>query len=139
MVVAVVLALGPSGPELRAQTGQKPPSILIESLVGRDLYGAYCAACHGREGRGDGPVGTALKTPPSDLTTIARRNGGKYPAALVEATLNGTRPEPLPSMAHGSSDMPIWGSIFRQLDAKESVARVRVQNLVKYVESFQAP
>jgi len=138
-MVVVVLAFGPSGPALRAQTGQKPPTILIDSLVGRDLYVAYCAACHGPDGKGDGPVGTALKTPPSDLTAIARRNGGKYPAALVEATLNGTRSEPQPSMAHGSSDMPIWGSIFRQLDAKESVARVRVQNLVNYVETIQRP
>jgi mono/diheme cytochrome c family protein len=138
VLVAALLAPGPFKPALRAQTGQKPtPPILIDSLVGRDLYIAYCGACHGREGKGDGPVGPALKTPPSDLTTIARRNGGKYPAALVEATLNGTRPEPQKSAAHGSSDMPIWGAIFRQLDAKESVARVRVQNLVTYVESLQ--
>lgn len=30
-----------------------------------------------------------------------------------------------------------WGSIFRQLDAKEITARVRVQNLVEYVKSIQ--
>jgi len=139
ILLAVLLAPGLLQLALHGQTtGQKPPPILIDSLVGRDLYVAYCAACHGRDGKGDGPVGRALKTQPSDLTTMARRNGGKYPAALVEATLNGTRPEPQPP-AHGSTDMPIWGSIFRQLDAKESVARVRVQNLVKYVESLQVP
>jgi hypothetical protein len=35
--------------------------------------------------------------------------------------------------------MPLWGSIFKQLDVKESVAKVRVDNLVKYLESIQIP
>jgi len=122
-----------------AQSTQKPMSpILTDSLVGRDLYQTYCAGCHGREGRGGGPVASALNTPPADLTTLARRSGGRYPATLVEATLNGARPL-APSAAHGASDMPIWGSIFRQLDAKESIAKVRIANLVKYVESIQVP
>jgi mono/diheme cytochrome c family protein len=120
-----------------AQSTQKPmPSLLIESLFGRDLYASYCAGCHGRDGKGDGPVARALNTPPTDLTTIARRNGGQFRASIVAATLNGTRPIE-PSSAHGSSEMPIWGSIFRQLDAKETVANTRVDNLVKYVESIQ--
>jgi hypothetical protein len=41
--------------------------------------------------------------------------------------------------AHGSSDMPIWGALFRELDSSESVARVRVTNLVDYLELIQAP
>jgi hypothetical protein len=79
-----------------------------------------------------------LKVPPADLTTLTRRHSGKYPAALVRDTLNGAR-VPTPSIAHGTSEMPLWGSIFRQLDSKESVAKVRVENLVKYVESIQVP
>jgi mono/diheme cytochrome c family protein len=121
---------------VHAQSTLKPgPPILTESLVGRDLYVSYCAGCHGAEGKGDGPVGRALNVRPADLTTIARRYGS-YQPALVEATLNGTRAKE-PSTAHGTREMPIWGVLFRQLDAKESVARVRVQNLVKYVESIQ--
>lgn len=122
---------------LTAQTSQKPaPPLLIDSLVGRDLFLTYCAGCHGREGKGDGPVASAMKTVPSDLTTLARRNGGPYPASLVEATLNGTRQISI-TTAHGTLKMPIWGSIFRQLDTNESVAKVRVQNLIKYLESIQ--
>jgi mono/diheme cytochrome c family protein len=121
-----------------AQSTLKPaPPILTESLVGRDLYVSYCAGCHGSEGKGDGPVGRALNVRPADLTTIARRYGS-YQPALVEATLNGTRPQE-PSTAHGTREMPIWGALFRQLDTKESVARVRVQNLVKYVQTIQTP
>ena len=122
---------------LAAQTSQQPiPPILTKSLVGRDLFQTYCAGCHGRDGRGDGPVATVLKVPPANLTTLAQRHGGKYPASLVEARLNGTF-DPNESAAHGTTDMPIWGSIFRQLDAKEITARVRVQNLVEYVKSIQ--
>jgi hypothetical protein len=76
-----------------------------------------------------------LNVRPADLTTITRRYGS-YQPGLVESTLNGTRPQE-PSAAHGTREMPIWGALFRQLDTKESVARVRVQNLVKYVESIQ--
>lgn len=122
---------------LQAQSRQQQvPPLLIDSLVGRDLYAAYCAGCHGRDGKGDGPVARALKIPPADPTTIAKRNGGQFRAFIVEATLNGTRAQE-PSSAHGTSEMPIWGSIFRQLDTRESVAKVRVENLVKFVESIQ--
>jgi mono/diheme cytochrome c family protein len=118
---------------------QKPvPPILTDSLVGSDLYRSYCAGCHGADGKGRGPVASVLKVPPADLTTLARRFGGKYPAALVQDTLYGTRTQN-PSVAHGTSDMPLWGAIFRQLDTKESVAKVRVDNLVKYLESIQIP
>jgi mono/diheme cytochrome c family protein len=118
---------------------QKPvPPILTDSLVGSDLYRSYCASCHGADGKGGGSVANVLKVPPADLTTLARRHGGKYPAALVQDTLYGAR-VPSPSVAHGTSEMPLWGAIFRQLDTKESVAKVRVENLVKYLESIQIP
>ena len=118
---------------------QKPtPPVLTDSLVGSDLFRAYCANCHGGDGKGQGPVASVLKVSPADLTTLARRLGGKYPAALVRDTLYGAR-VPNPSVAHGTTEMPLWGAIFRQLDSKESVAKVRVENLVKYVESIQIP
>jgi mono/diheme cytochrome c family protein len=126
-------------PAISVLAQQKPlPPILTDSLVGSDLFRSYCASCHGADGKGRGPVANVLKVPPADLTTLARRNGGKYPAALVRDTLYGAR-TPNPSAAHGTSEMPLWGSIFKQLDVKESVAKVRVDNLVKYLESIQIP
>ena len=134
------LALTTSWPVVDSVAAQqKPvPPILTESLVGSDLFSSYCASCHGADGKGRGPVASVLKVPPADLTTLARRNGGKYPSALVRDTLYGAR-IPNPSAAHGTSEMPLWGSIFKQLDVKESVAKVRVDNLVKYLESIQIP
>lgn len=42
---------------------------------GRRLFGAYCAPCHGGEGRGDGPLAAAIYKPAMDL--------GKGPFWLV--------------------------------------------------------
>src|SRR5688572_16955356 len=35
---------------------------------GRQVYATNCAACHGAEGRGDGPSAGAFATKPSNLT-----------------------------------------------------------------------
>jgi copper transport protein len=55
------------------------PSEVINPVVassqsiarGRALYEQHCAACHGETGKGDGPIGAALRPPPADLTLHA--------------------------------------------------------------------
>ena len=108
-------------------------SDLIEQ--GRDLYADTCATCHGRDGRGDGPVASALRVRPPDLTTIARRNGGSFRREQVEIFVTGDQVR-LPS-AHGSTDMPVWGPIFRALDVNDTKNKVRVANIVDYIGSIQ--
>ena len=123
-------------PEVAGQTtGSKNPPLVISSMYGRDLFELYCATCHGRDGKGNGPAVAALKAPPPDLTTIARRNGGMFPRARVEAfvTLGDDRATP----AHGSKDMPVWGPIFRALDPNDTANKVRVANIIGHVESLQ--
>jgi mono/diheme cytochrome c family protein len=118
----------------RQATGQQkplPPSYLASGAV---LYQQACASCHGADAKGHGPVAPALKTPPPDLTTLTRRHGGKFPYDYVTSVLLvGTS---LPS--HGSSDMPVWGPIFKFIDKdnKQAVLR-RVKNLSDYLESLQ--
>jgi mono/diheme cytochrome c family protein len=46
---------------------------------GQALYRTHCASCHGDSARGDGWVGKALRTPPTDLTMLAHKNGGIFP------------------------------------------------------------
>ncbi len=45
------------------------------------------AACHERDGKGDGPAASELKTPPTDLTALTRQNGGKFPSDHVASVL----------------------------------------------------
>ena len=106
------------------------PSEAIES--GQETYVFYCAACHGRTGKGDGPVVPTLKAAPPDLTTFAKRRGGRFPEADVTAFIVGRRPA-----AHGSSDMPVWGPLFRELNPFDSRIDVRLSRLVDHLKSIQ--
>jgi mono/diheme cytochrome c family protein len=106
---------------------------LIGSLKGVDLFRAYCAPCHGDDGKGNGPVAAALNAKPTDLTTIASRNGGVFPAQRISKIVAGDNLV----MAHGSREMPIWGPIFHQVEWDKDLGNVRLQNVVKYVESIQ--
>ena len=40
--------------------------------------------------------------------------------------------------SHGSREMPIWGPIFHQIEADVDRGNVRLENLMKYLESIQA-
>ena len=135
MVVTLVVAGFLAVPA--AQTGRsKTTPLALESLAGRDSFELYCASCHGADGRGGGPVAGALRTRPADLTTLAQRSGGKFSREQVAAFIEGTsRRVP----AHGSTDMPVWGTTFRGLETSDARVRVRLANLVAYVESLQVP
>jgi mono/diheme cytochrome c family protein len=93
----------------------------------------YCAPCHGETGKGDGPVASALKARPADVTQLARKNGGLYPAEQVSAFVTGTG-RTLPS--HGPAEMPVWGPTFRAFESDARV-RERIKNLVAFVGSLQ--
>lgn len=134
VTVAVLAALSTAAG--RAQTGQVPPSLAIESVAGRDNFDRYCAPCHGRDGRGAGPVAAALRTRPPDLTSLARRNDGLFPRQRVVEFVTGTGRE-IP--AHGSAEMPIWGPIFRGLDPLDARVKQRIENIVAFIQSLQVP
>jgi hypothetical protein len=108
---------------------------LIDSVDGPALYKAYCAVCHGVDARGSGPMSMSLKVSPPDLTRIAARNGGVYPAARVEKIISGE--EQVPG-GHGTRAMPVWGPIFSQISWDQDLGRLRIHNLAIYVGQFQA-
>ena len=102
---------------------------------GKAMFTSYCAACHGPEGKGNGPAASELKVPPADLTQLAKNNNGKYPADHVRSILDFGAKAP----AHGSNDMPVWGTLFRALDQNDQVkVTLRLQNLVDYIKTLQA-
>ena len=103
-------------------------------VSGKDMYTAYCAVCHGTDGKGGGPAASALKMPTTDLTLLSKNNGGKFPALKVDAAIRGESATP----AHGSKEMPVWGQLFWNMSqGHESEVQQRVANLTKYIESLQ--
>ena len=133
MAAGVVLAMA-AGVEGQRSTVDISPTLANPSLVGADTYAFYCAPCHGKDGKGRGPVAEALKTLPADLTKLSARNGGTFPRDRVRAFVTaGERAIP----AHGSLEMPVWGPTFRALDPNDKVVNVRIFNVVGYLESIQ--
>ena len=111
----------------------------LQGYSGKQLYQRFCAACHGVEAKGDGPVAPFFKTTPPDLTRLAHRHGGKFPAAEVRQTIDG-RANLLP---HGERTMPVWGQEFVLAEGSTPDARARAENLlsklVDYLGSIQEP
>jgi mono/diheme cytochrome c family protein len=102
----------------------------------------YCATCHGREAKGDGPLGATLKTKPPDLTLLAKQHGGTFPYLDVLDILDGARPYP----SHGSAEMPAWGQTFQSDEPgasgstmEQAAVRGRLMLLTDYLRSIQAP
>jgi len=114
-------------------TAFPPSSLLTPSLSGVDNFALYCAPCHGRDGKGSGPVAAALKTPPADLTRISTRNNGVFPADRVRRFVTNGAEVP----AHGTSTMPVWGPTFRALDSSDKLVAIRIANVISYLESIQ--
>jgi hypothetical protein len=85
------------------------------------------------EGKGNGPVAPALSTKLPDLTTITQRNGGIFPVARIKKIIAGDEAV----AGHGSREMPVWGPIFRGLDADAAANRERIANIVEYLRSLQ--
>jgi mono/diheme cytochrome c family protein len=106
--------------------------------AGRSLYLRYCASCHGRDGRGDGPVAPALGQKPTDLTQIAATHGGEFPFVAVCEAIDGTRTP----RAHGVSEMPIWGEVFQSDPAspleQQILASGKVLSIARYVRMLQS-
>jgi len=114
---------------------QHTPVKATSPASGKEMYTSYCAVCHGTDGKGGGPAASALKTAPTDLTTLSKNNGGKYPALKVTSSIRGESNLP----AHGTKEMPVWGSLFWGMShGHQGEVQQRVANLTEYIESLQA-
>jgi mono/diheme cytochrome c family protein len=121
---------------------QEQPSKVIKHVPvkptspasGKEMYSTYCAVCHGLDGKGAGPAAQALKVPPTNLSTLSKMNGEKFPALAVAATIRGEGNV----AAHGTKDMPVWGKLFWSMSGgHEGEVQQRVANLTSYVEGLQ--
>jgi len=74
------LAIAQESPAHSVPAIKQVPIANTPSSSGKEMFDTYCAVCHGKDTKGNGPAAGAMKTPPADLTTLAKGNGGKYPA-----------------------------------------------------------
>jgi len=109
-------------------------------ITGVGQYRTHCAQCHGTDGKGDGPVAPALKTPPSDLTLLSKNNGGVFPMEKVVDTINGVGN----LNAHGSADMPAWGLDLRTSSGSgigrtftPQQVKKKIELIADYIKSIQ--
>lgn len=107
--------------------------------VGKKQYMQYCATCHGPSGNGTDGVASRLFTkPPTDLTLLAKNNGGKFPMMEVIGIVKGDQS----IAAHGSREMPVWGQILgKPLEDGmygQDAADAQLLTIGKYLESIQA-
>ena len=107
---------------------------------GKVLYQKYCESCHGKDGKGDGDVAPTLKSQPTDLTQLAKRNGGHFPFDKTVLIVDGRSPV----RAHGTSDMPVWGERFEAAISpsggggrEEPRVKGRIRLIVDYLRSIQ--
>ena len=133
-LIAAAMFLGASGLAL-AQAKAKTD-------FGKREYDANCANCHGANGKGDGPFKPWLTRSPTDLTTLAKMNGGVFPYYQLVETIDGRRLPP----GHGRADMPIWGADYLAKSAGDYMdvpydpdiyVRNRVMALVDYIARIQ--
>jgi len=135
LVALSAFAIAQDAPAQTAPAVKHVPITNTPSNSGKDMYNSYCAVCHGKDGKGGGPAASAMKTPPTDLTVLAKNGGGKYPASHVAAVIRGQAT----TASHGSQDMPVWGPLFSSISqGHDAQVQQRVTNLVAYIESLQA-
>ena len=130
MVIAMMLVTACATP-----AGQQSD---LQQMSGVQMYEQLCSSCHGVTARGDGPVASLIKIAVPDLTRIAQRDGGEFPAEDVRRTIDGRWDR----RAHGARDMPVWGWQFYDSSAtndvqERAVVDSMIARLVDYLRSIQ--
>jgi mono/diheme cytochrome c family protein len=106
-------------------------------LSGEELFMRYCAACHGADARGTGPVARTMSKRVPDLTLLTGPDG-EFPAMAIREAIDGRSM----AIAHGTRQMPVWGYEFWVEEGADVVAegsaREMINRIVFYLESVQS-
>jgi mono/diheme cytochrome c family protein len=106
-------------------------------LRGRQLYLRYCAACHGNDADGHGPVAEDLKVSPPDLRYLGERYGMPLPIGTIARFIDGRQDV----AAHGPRTMPVWGKRFYEAwsahEAGEEDFDTQIREIVQYLNAVQ--
>ncbi len=120
------------------------PAIGSAQSLGAAEFTNSCAACHGMDGKGGGPMAGYLTGTLPDLTQLSADNGGLFPVTKVYSIIDGT----MGTGAHGTREMPVWGNRYMregvaganpdfQANEAEVFARFRILSLTEYIASIQ--
>lgn len=108
--------------------------------LGLAEYELACMPCHGVDGHEDGALAKRLNAPPSDLTLIAKSNGGRFPTLRIIKFIDGRTAV----AAHGAREMPVWGDRYRLTvlpnETRRDVerrARAQIDALVRHIKILQ--
>jgi mono/diheme cytochrome c family protein len=133
-VASGVVSIGVSAVPANAQSD--------EAMFGKALFVENCAACHGADAMGSGPVAVLFAEQPRDLRVLSKKNNGIFPFSDVYQSINGRRE----IAGHGTTDMPVWGDLFMieagpntfhpGVDAEE-IVQGRILSLVYYLQTIQ--
>lgn len=108
-----------------------------DAASGRHDFRVSCAGCHGVDARGNGPIAPILSVPVPDLTLIASRRGGQFPADEIFRIVDGQAD----LRAHGPRHMPVWGYEFFGDDPDDAAAHRqatdKIDRVVHYLRSMQ--
>ena len=107
--------------------------------AGKSQYQQSCAVCHGSNGEGTGEMTKLLKVKPANLTQLSTKHDGVFPFWDIYRIIDGRKEVG----GHGSGEMPIWGTVFKQEGGADRgadlSAHARILEIVYYLESIQAP
>lgn len=107
------------------------------TYTGAQLFKRLCAACHGPEAKGDGPVAASLNVAVPNLREISKRHGGRFPAEDLAKFIDGRKAV----TAHGTRQMPVWGDELLRSEAgdpeAEAAEKALIQKIVSYLNEIQ--
>ena len=89
-----------------------------DAANGAELYALYCSSCHGKTGKGDGPVAAAFPTRPADHSDAA------YMGKLSDAHIYKVIQKGGASVGKSPLMAP-WGGILSDPQLRDLVAYVR--------------
>jgi mono/diheme cytochrome c family protein len=131
LVALAVVSLSAGGAYAQQPQVKQGTIKQVPASDARAMFDSYCAVCHGKTGVGDGPAAKALSKAPADLTRLSTRNGGSFPEVKVKRYIEGADEV----AAHGSRDMPMWGTLFNSLS--RDTAQIRIQALSDLLKGMQ--
>ena len=125
-VAATILAWTLAVPAYPTTYAASPTRYTTDAIVrGAGLYAQNCGACHGPNGRGDGPAATSLSIMPTDLAAHASSH---RVGELFWWIAHGFPGTPMPGFAPRLSDAEIWDLVQFLRAQSDAVAAMTLTN-----------